>query len=274
MVQVFDVHRHFDHPPADEALFRVPPRAEHVEFAEGVAAMSGPRRLDEVFVAVHPPSYYVLTEGIEATRRLNDLAHSVAEVHGAGVVPVGTVEPHHGEAALAEIDRVALELGLTALGWRPRAQGVFADAPTMTSLVARAADRGLVPMVHASAGSGNEALWRVWRLAERFPSVPIVVLGALSDWDQKQEVLAQPDRASNVVYDLTGFFGEAEDIEGVAARLGAERLVFGSGAGCDLLVDGDRAARVVADSALAEPLKRAVLWDNAARLFGLEGAPT
>lgn len=269
-MRAFDVHHHQPTGGPPEELFRVPPRDEFERWIAGASPLDDA----EVVVALHPPSYYVLTAGIADTRRLNDLVHAVALARPATTVAVGTVEPHHGDAALLEIDRLGGELGFAAIAWRARAQGVFADAPMMTTFVARAADAGLVPMLHASARSGNEKLWRIWRLVEQFPSVTFVLLGALSEWDQLQAILAQPERAKNCLYDLAHLHGEPEQIEMLAARLGVERLIFGTGAHCDPVSSTTLSPGQIGASSLADALKRAVLWDNAARLFAVkEPAP-
>jgi predicted TIM-barrel fold metal-dependent hydrolase len=135
------------------------------------------------------------------------------------------------------------------------------------------ADNGLVPLVHAMPRSGNEALWRLWHLAEQFPSVPMVAVGALATWDQQQAILAEPGRAKNIVYDTSGLANGAESLLALAECLGPERLVFGSGAHCDEPLDAAHLAEELAQSRLPEPLKRAVLWDNAARLFNLGSRP-
>jgi predicted TIM-barrel fold metal-dependent hydrolase len=96
------------------------------------------------------------------------------------------------------------------------------------------------------------------------------VLGALSSWDQQTAILAEPKRAPNVVYDVSGMWGEPETLIAVAERLGAERLLFGSGAHCDEPLDQDRIARRIEKSGIPEALKRAVLWGNAARVLNLE----
>lgn len=269
-MNVFDIHRHFafgPEPSGELGLLRVPQRSD---FAGWVKSSPDVPLAADSRVALQPPAYYVLTQGLEDTRRLNDLTRAVADALGARApVVLGTVEPHHGEEALAEIDRMARELRFAGIAWRHRAHGTFVDGPIMSKYVARAADRGLVPLLHGMPRSGNEALWRVWRLAEQFPSVPIVVVGALASWDQTQAILAEPGRAKNVVYDTSGLANGPDALLPLAERLGPERLVFGSGAHCDEPLTAAQLAGDIARSSLPAPLQRAILWDNAARLFSL-----
>jgi len=271
-MKIFDIHHHFACGTGELGLFRVPRREDFAGWIQSCAAL--PLAADSR-IALQPPPYYVLTQGLEDTRRLNDLTRAVADAMGAPVpalapVVLGTVEPHHGEAALEEIDRMARELRFAGIAWRHRAHGTFVDGPIMSKYVARAADNGLVPLLHAMPRSGNEALWRVWRLAEQFPSVPIVVVGALASWDQTQAILAEPNRAKNIIYDTSSVANGPDALLPLAERLGPERLVFGSGAHCDEPLDAAQPAGELTRSNLPAPLQRAILWDNAAKLFNLE----
>jgi predicted TIM-barrel fold metal-dependent hydrolase len=267
-MQALDIHRHIALGAEEHSLFRVPQRAD---FARWVTASRDLATGGECRLALQPPPYFVLTNGLEDVRRLNDLTYALKQALGARApVAFGTVEPHHGDAGLPEIDRIARELKFTGVAWRHRANGAFVDAPAMQAFVKRAHEHGLVPVLHGAPRSGNEAIWRVWRLAEQFPSITMVVLGALASWDQQSAILAEPKRAPNVVYDITGMWGEPETLVAVAERLGAERLLFGSGAHCDEPLDSERLARRIEKSEIPDALKRAVLWGNAARVLKLE----
>jgi predicted TIM-barrel fold metal-dependent hydrolase len=269
-LRLFDVHRHIVPDSGDEEVFRVPERADFKAWIEAWRGGS-PQEAEGVACALMPPAFYNLTNGIEDTRRLNDLVHAVCRARGASAaVAIGIVEPLHGEVALAEIDRAASELGMVGLVWRHRAQGIFVDAPIMQRLVERAAERRLVPMLHASPRSGNEALWRIWGLAERFPQVPMIVLGALTTWDDQQTIIGCGDRARNVHYDTAGFFGEPRQLGTLAERLGPHRLVFGSGAHCTAEDDVAGRAQEIAESDLPDALKRAILVENARTLLRRE----
>jgi predicted TIM-barrel fold metal-dependent hydrolase len=266
-MQALDIHAHVAVTADEHSLFRVPQRPD---FERWIAASKDVAARGECRIALQPPPYYVLTEGIEDTRRLNDLTHALKQALGARApVAFGTVEPHHGEAVgLAEIDRLA-KLKFAGVAWRHRANGAFVDSPITQALVRRAHEQGLVPVLHGAPRSGNEAIWRAWALAERFPSINLIVLGALSSWDQQTAILAEPKRAPNVVYDVSGMWGEPETLVAIAERLGAERLLFGSGAHCDEALDAERLAQRIQKSAIPDALKRAVLWGNAARVLKL-----
>jgi predicted TIM-barrel fold metal-dependent hydrolase len=259
-VRVFDFHTHvgLGHDECD--LFEVPGRDR---FDAWLAAQ--PRPATEA-VAL-PPGFYAWPNGLEDTARLNDLM-AAWRAQGGCVAAFGVVEPHHGDAALAEIDRIAA-IGLQGIAWRHRGHGVFADVPVMERFVARAARHNLVLALHASRHSGNEALWRLWGLAEACPGARFVALGAVADFEQQEELLASARRAPNLRYDLTGLRGRHE-LKRLVDTFGAERLLFGTGAhdtGEALAVAGH--ARLVTEAAIPDTAKEQILWRNAAVLLGL-----
>jgi predicted TIM-barrel fold metal-dependent hydrolase len=264
-----DVHRHVGMGVGEYDLFAVPPADGIPAWVSQWAASEGQEGSAAI---LSPPPYYKLTNGLEDTRRLNDMMAALVTEGGAqAVAACGTVEPHHGDAALPEIDRMARELGLKGIVWRHRAQGIYADHPVMYRFVARALDNGLVPMVHATL-STNETLWRYKKMADKFASHSIVVLGALYEWDQKLEILAEPEAAPNLIYD-TAQVTAPSIIEEMVEILGEHRIVFGSGfeyrAGP---VAAGHAARPIIEAKLSDAAKRKVLGENAIALFGLESA--
>jgi predicted TIM-barrel fold metal-dependent hydrolase len=264
-----DVHRHVGLGATEYDLFAVPLAGE---LSAWVAQWRASADAPAAPAILSPPPYYKLTNGLADTRRLNDLmAALVAEGGDNAVAACGTVEPHHGDAALPEIDRMARELDLKGVVWRHRAQGIYADHPVMDRFVARALDNGLVPMMHATL-STNETLWRYRKMADKFAGHRIVVLGALYEWDQKLEILAEPDAAPNLIYD-TAQVTAPSIIEEMVEILGEHRLVFGSGfeyrPGPLALADS---ARAIEQARLSDEARRKVMAGNAAALFGLEAA--
>jgi predicted TIM-barrel fold metal-dependent hydrolase len=262
-----DVHRHVGLGDNEYDLFAVPPAGE---LSAWVSRWKASDDASGDAAILSPPPFYKLTNGLEDTRWLNDLmAALVAE--GGAVAACGTVEPHHGDAALPEIDRMARELGLKGVVWRHRAQGIYADHPVMYRFVARALDNGLVPMVHATL-STNETLWRYKKMADKFSGHAIIVLGALYEWDQKLEILAEPEAAPNLIYD-TAQVTAPSIIEEMVEILGEHRIVFGSGfeyrPGTQALADS---ARAILQARLSDDARRKVMAGNAAALFGLEAA--
>jgi hypothetical protein len=263
--RAIDVHGHLGPGDDENALFTVP---GYDEFEAWLAGYALPPGAPGILTA---PAFYAYPGGLADSRRLNDLLAAVVRAQpGHFLGFCGTVEPHFGNAGFEEVDRLATLPGCVGVVWRPKAHGAFADATTLVNLVRRAASHGLVPMVHASPRSANEALWRVWNLAEACPGVRIVALGALEGWDQGEQVLANAGRAPHLLYDTTGVAHGNAGLRRFVAALGAGRLLFGTGA----LTPRDAEETAVAHEAIAggglsgDDVER-VLWRNAAGLFRL-----
>jgi predicted TIM-barrel fold metal-dependent hydrolase len=260
-----DIHRHLllGDDPGDLAL--VPARADFESWIDARLGAESSETRDVVL----PPSIYAMPEGLADTRRLNDLVAAAAARIGA-IAAFATVEPQQGDTSLEEIDRIAKDLKMVGLAWRHRLQGVYADVPVMHRFVARAAEHGLTLMLHAGGGE-NEALFRVWALAEAFPQSRFIVVGALSDYDQRRQIIASPSRAPNIAYEMSRMSFHA-DFRPLTETLGIERLLYGSGRPL-----GPSAAAELADvglcldgAKLTDEQRDLVMRGNAARLLGLE----
>jgi predicted TIM-barrel fold metal-dependent hydrolase len=208
-----------------------------------------------------PPVYYSLAGGSEDLRRVNDaLIAAAGELRSRAF---GTVEPKFGKAAAEEIERLGAT-GAVGLVWSPRAQGLFGSEPGLAGHIGHARQCGLVSMIQAAPYSINEGLWRLWALARQCDGAPLVVLGALESWEAIQLVRDNRGGPTNVFYDLSAM-SEGYDLDHLYAAMGAERLLLGSGGG-----DGLAATLGVIDrSRLPGDAREAILWRNAASLFGL-----
>lgn len=259
-----DLHQHLGLGRGEFDLIEIPDEDAFAGWLDHAAATM-PRLPHGCARALLPPIYFQSAGGAEDVRRLNDLMlAAAARPELSAVAAFGVVEPHHGEAAFAELDRIA-RLGLDGVVFSPRAQGVFANTPELVALVKHAATRGLLTLVHATPRSGNETLWRIRDLAEQCAPAPIVALGALGDWETVLAVTAG-ESPRNLHYDTAGIAVAA--VAGLVKRLTTERLLYGSGAH-----DAARAALVgPLQQHLAEELGPAILRDNALRLLGARAA--
>src|SRR5437016_5437589 len=133
---------------------------------------------------------YIQADGIKATMRSND---TVAEYRKKDPkrfpIAAGIVEPLHGTASLAELERMKRELHLEAVVWHHRFQGVAIDHQLMRPIMRKVSELGLVPFVHANAESNVEAAWRLERLAHEFPEVTFIGMDALMGNANAQMVL-------------------------------------------------------------------------------------
>jgi hypothetical protein len=269
---VFDVHHHVGR--AFDAL-----GGELAGGDEQGAAFTRIERADRLRImdegGVHqalviPGHGYLRPNGIADTRRVND---EIAAYRDATPdrfpAACGIVEPRDGAHAFGEIDRAAGELGLVALSFHTRFQGVSMDSQWILRYLERMGETGLVPLIHAMDDTPEESLWKLGAIARRVPDLTILALDPFSGFEATRHCFHVAEIAPNVVFD-TSLSYNFDFIEDFAKRFGAQRVVFGT----DLYSYpvGRRIShllRQIVESSLSEPDKAAILGGNARRLFGL-----
>ena len=212
------------------------------------------------------PAYYLLANGVidmEAVNRfLLAQRRRCAQVIGV----FGVVEPKYGDAAYEALERLARS-GARGVIWSPRAQGIFGDAPLLADLVRKAHGVGLLSMVRAAPYSTNEALWRIWRLAEQCQEIPIIVSGALQNFDSAQMIAQSAGRHDNLYYDTAGWTASSF-VPHLVNIIGA-RLLFGT-AGLEPSVAGaERLASDLKHAGIGDRAISDLLSGNASRLLSL-----
>ena len=270
---VLDVHHHVGDAftalggTLDPTGGMAPNEYERTELASRLEIMDR----DDVAQAVVIPGHgYLRPDGVADTRRVNDgIAAYRDRRPDRFPVAVGVTEPTYGAASLEEIDRAHDELGLAGVSYHTRFQGVSLDSGWVARGVERAAEHGLVPVIHAMDDTPEEALWRLAALARRVPDVAILALDPFSSFEATRQCDFVAEAAPNLVFD-TSLSYNFDFIEDFASRFGVERVVFGTdlyswpvGRRITHLLD-----QIVA-SELDDAAKSAILGGNARRLFGL-----
>ena len=103
-----------------------------------------------------PPARHPRYPGRERPDR--PLPRSIARTFPAAV---GIVEPAYGDASFAELERCKHELGLAGISFHTRFQGVSLDSRFILAYVAKMAELGLLPVIHAMNETPEEALWKL-----------------------------------------------------------------------------------------------------------------
>ena len=153
---------------------------------------------------VIPGHGYLRANGIADTRRVNDdIAAYRDRTPERFPVAVGIVEPQHGAASFAELDRCRHELSLAGISFHTRFQGVSLDSRWITSYVERMGELGLVPVIHCIPESPDEALWKLVALARAFPDLPMLVLDAFEAYETTREITAIADLVPAVCFDTS-----------------------------------------------------------------------
>lgn len=262
----FDVHQHFGLVPGRTSAGSSP-----ADDAEARLAMMD--RFGIAACAIMPGHGYSAPRGAQDLCAINDrLLAYCARAPERFVVAAGTVDPRHGSRAVDEVAR-AHALGMRALSWHHRMQGLPMDHPVMFDIARAMEPRGMVAMVHCYAKGDFESPWRLRRLAGRFPELRIVALDAMTSLENVEQLAAAALDHPNLHVDLTT---TALGVDGIAwwiDRVGPERLLFGTNyysAGSPQVLE-ERA--LVLEAAISESARALVAGGNARRLFGLEATP-
>ncbi len=273
---VFDVHHHvgraFDAlggELADVSTGGGDAEAEFasVELRERLRIMDGGGVRQALVIPGHG---YLRPNGIADTRRVNDhIAAYRDRTPDRFPAACGIVEPRDGALGLDELERVASDLGLVAISFHTRFQGVSMDSQWVLRYLERMGELGLVPIIHAMDDTPEEALWKLASIARALPDLTILALDAFGGYEATRECFFVADVAPNIVFD-TSLSYNFDFIEEFAVRFGAARVVFGT----DLYSHpvGRRISHLlpqIVDSSLSAADKAAILERNARQLLGV-----
>ncbi|KAA1299001.1 MAG: amidohydrolase [SAR202 cluster bacterium] len=153
-----------------------------------------------------------------------------------------SVDPRKGKAAVEELERSVLSLGLRGLKLHPIHQAFFPDDPAFIPLFAKAEELGIPVLMHsgyaaaganAPGGGGFELAYsrpipHVDSLAARHPNLTIIMAHPAWPWIQEQVAVAL--HKSNVFIDLSGWaprYIPKELISEASGRL-RKKILFGS----------------------------------------------
>jgi predicted TIM-barrel fold metal-dependent hydrolase len=266
---IFDVHQHFGLVPGRTGAGDDPGDVLANDCRLRIAFMEqfGIER-----AAIMPGHFYSAPGGIADIRALNDGVHVYGRLAPERFVALfGTLDPRHGSANLAEIDRLGA-LGFRGVSWHHRFQGLPIDHPVMFAIAERMAQHGMVAMMHCYAQGDFEAPWRLRRLAEHFPEMTFVGLDAMTSPENLEQFLAITERLDNVYFDMTTTLLGPRGVRLTVERGGVERLLFGSNY-YSMSTMPHIAALTALEAAGLDPAQaRAILFDNACRVMGIGAA--
>jgi predicted TIM-barrel fold metal-dependent hydrolase len=219
----------------------------------------------------HDLSEHGITQALAATRTgaryrmhvANDLALQLAGSHDKVTLhPVATVNPVEYLDWQQELERV-LAAGALALRFFPDLQHWSITSQAFRDMVAQV--RGRCPLLIPVTEFGDaSAIGDQTQHAD----TPVVLLGG--HYTQLGDCLAALKRWPHLYLD-TSRLAHFRAVENVIAEVGAQRLLFGSGAPVRPI---QAALNAVLTACISNEDKHAVLNDNAARLFGLPAPPT
>ena len=229
-----------------------------------------------------PGHNYNRADGIAATRRENDAIAAYRDRNPDRFpVAAGIVEPLDQSAGIAELDRIADELGLRAVSFHTEYQSVTMDSPWVMRALERMGELGLVPLVHASNVVLHESLWRLGKIARALPDLTFVAIEPFFTHDGMDESFFIADVAPNVIFETASCF-DSDMLLGFVDRFGPARVLFGSQYYSRVTEPGQSSAHMRRCLALIDDIVQAPSLDDAAtaqilggntrKLFGLEAA--
>jgi predicted TIM-barrel fold metal-dependent hydrolase len=271
----FDVHQHVD-APVDDNFSEIMPPNEWIEKDHSIRVKIMNDNGISQSVLMPGTGRYRKTEGIESTKKLNDLVAAYVAKHGDRFpIGIGTVEPTHGVASLWELERIAKELRLRGVTWHHRSCGVPIDHPFMRLILRRMIELQLIPFIHVLQPP-LESIWTLEILAREFPDLIFVALDMSSTIPNIQAAFHIARRQKNILFDTGPCIGLLKEtgVERFVKEFGADRLLFGS----DLYTTGDHGGPTYRHNVTLDILKYAqitaeerakVLSGNARNLFRL-----
>jgi predicted TIM-barrel fold metal-dependent hydrolase len=259
---IFDVHAHLWNGQTSLQAYEKQLKDAKVE-ATGLAAMwfGGPNQ--------------ALEGQLDETRKGNDGILELA-AENPKILPVATVHPYDGDAAIAELERVAKH-GIKILKIHPHTQKFDASDPRVLTLVRRAGDLGIVVLMDNAnivpADSQN-----LFNLALGAPKTKFIFahMGAMNFrfWNiLKLARTAENLFANNIYFDISGTAILAADspIEDefvwTMRNVSVDYLLLGSDyPQMSLALNLDALDRL----GLSDAEREKIRYGNAQRLFGLE----
>ncbi len=219
---------------------------------------------------VLPIPGYQDPDGIKDTMMQNDhIAQAVKEFPDRFPRGLGAVEPRHGERALPEVDRIMGELGLSGLVFHNDFCGLPIDHPMMYDILKKAAEhKDIIVMMHTAQHSMLENPFQLGKVVEAFPEITFIDAHPMMSETHLSATIELAKRYPNLYFDMCSAIYHFDAIEKAVADIGEDRLLFGSdNPYYDYCVEKD----ILAVSAVPEPAKKKIFYENARKLYRLQG---
>ena len=210
----------------------------------------------------------------------NDYVAQIVESYPDVFVGFCSVDPRKGKAAVEELERSVLSLGLRGLKLHPIHQAFFPDDPVFIPLFTKAEELGIPVLMHSGyaaaganspGGDGFELAYsrpipHVDSLAARHPDLTIIMAHPAWPWIQEQVAVAL--HKANVFIDLSGWAPRyiPRDLIAEASGRLRKKVLFGSDYPYISPVTWLEQFQELDIREEARPL---ILHDNAARILNL-----
>ena len=194
---------------------------------------------------------------------------------------LGSVDPHKGDAAVAEVANIAA-LGLRGVKFHPSLQAFAPDDPAYWPVFAACQEHGLLALFHTGTSGigagqpGGQGIGLDYARPIRLDAVAaahpgLTVVAAHFGWPWHMELVAMALHKTNVYIDISGWSPKripAELVHEMRGRLSGQFLW-----GSDFpFITPERCLIELESIELPQPAFSRVLHENAARILGLDGA--
>ena len=258
---VFDVHVHLHRGEASLRDYEAQLAADRIEITGfGIMWFGGPNQ--------------ALAGDVAGTRANNDMIIALA-ARNPKILPIGTVHPYDGEAALAELRRIAAR-GVKVLKLHPHTQKFDAADPRVLALVTEAGARGVVALMdNANILPGDSE--KLFNLALAAPKTNFIFahMGGLNFrfWNILAAARTAENLFANNIYFDISFMASLiagspieDEFIWTIRNVGAEHVLLGSDFPQASLAQNLRALEKMK---LTESEKAAIRYGNARKLLGL-----
>ncbi|MGH7965559.1 MAG: amidohydrolase family protein [Candidatus Binatia bacterium] len=208
---------------------------------------------------------------------MNNAALDRIDLAKAGLFPLVWVRP--GDTAASEV-RTRLADGAVGLKLHPTLDDYRADDSELAPYMEAALEAGCPVACHSAPGEADPD--HIRRLAERFPTVPVILYHTYLGPQEGRRRAAEHAREQSNLY-LETSWCQSQTILQLVKEVGPDRVLFGSDASVDgphhycrrpPNIEGKETYNTGLLSlirALGPESTRKVMGDNARRLFGLNG---
>ena len=212
---------------------------------------------------------------IEKTRAQNDAVIAAAKNSGGRFFPIASVHPADGDAAMAELDRLA-SAGIKVIKLHPNTQNFDVSDPAVGAVVEHCGEKGLIVLFDSYKPTDPAEMGKFLMLSLQHPKTRFILahMGFTLFRDTLSfATVRKLGLGGNVYFDLSAIATELEgspmqpELVWTIRKIGVDHFLFGS----DWPVDTPAAAeRAVRSMAFTVDEQRRIFHDNAAGLIGLK----
>jgi len=178
-------------------------------------------------------------------------------------IPWATVHPYNGQAAIEELRRSVLDLGMRGLKLHSWLQGFSVSGPSMYTMVEESIKLNIPITFHDGSPPYSSSL-QIANLAKLYPEATIILAhsGLREMW---RDALLAAQELENI---WLGFPGPTlAGMQMIVDTIGADRIIYGSDGGVGHPSSISYALRIIDELRLGSADKAKILGLNAARLL-------